>query len=344
MLVLLSACVTCINFGPHVAGLTSTRFQREVDKRDNTTVWFVMFHGTHCPACQQAYPEFIRASNDGAGLVKFGQVDAGAEGYLSSRFRISSIPTFYIFYPGSHVLWRDYPNARTMLNAAAQRIPDLATDVDDTWLADPELQAAILFTDKAKTAPIWAAISGNFSRTPIKIGKTTNMSFLSAFDVKKLPTILMINGPKRLTYRGKIAFPEVQKAIARFFEVDITETPTPAPTGTPLPPPRHLTDIEEYQRVCKGKGVFCVVFGAEEIPERLAAVAQKYKRDPVRFYACGERCPLDYARKGVWIMHHKREAAVWLETDEGLEGSLDRVLDGGATFKSLSALTSKSGL
>jgi hypothetical protein len=105
-----------------------------------------------------------------------------------------------------------------------------------------------------------------------------------------------------------------------------------------------LTDIEEFKRVCKGNGVFCVVMGADEIPARLEAVARKYKKDRVRFNACGERCPLDYARKGVWIMHHKREAAVWLETDEGLEGTLDRVLDGGAIFKALSALTSNSGL
>jgi hypothetical protein len=170
--------------------------------------------------------------------VKFGQVDTGAEYQLASRFRISSIPTFYIFYPGSHVLWRDYPNARTMLNAAAQRIPDLATPVDDTWLADPELQAAILFTDKAKTAPIWAAISGNFSRTSIRIGKSTNASFLSGFNVKKLPTILMVNGQERRPYNGKIAFPEVQKAIKAFFDGNFTETPTPTPTPSRTPRPQ----------------------------------------------------------------------------------------------------------
>jgi thiol-disulfide isomerase/thioredoxin len=346
MIIILAVGATCVNFGPHVAGLTPTRFQREVDKRDNTTVWFVMFHGTHCPACQQAYPEFIRAAKEGVGLVKFGQVDSGSAYELASRFRIQSIPTFYIFSPGNERLWRDYPNSRTMLNAAARWIPDLATPVDDTWLADPELKAAILFTDKKKTPPIWAAISANFSRAGVRIGKSTNASFLGAYNVKKVPTILMIDADKRLTYKGKVGFLEVQKTIKEFFGGNFTETPTPTPTPTRTPrlQTRNLTNAEEFNRTCKGNGVFCVVMGADEVSPRLEAVAQKYKKDRVRFYACGKHCPLDYARKGVWIMHHKREAAIWLETDDGLESALDRVFDGGAYFKPLSALTSNSEL
>jgi thiol-disulfide isomerase/thioredoxin len=326
-----------VNFGPHVTAMTTTRFELTIDKRDNKTVWFVMFHGAHCPACQQAYPEFIRASKEGLGLVNFAQVDAGNEPRLAQRFRISSIPTFYIFYPGKHTLWRDRPDARTMLNAAARWLPDLTEPVDETWANDPNLKAAILFTEKEKSPPIWAGISCNFSQSEIRIGKTTDHSLLRQFGVKKLPTILMVDGEKRITYGGKVAFYEVHQTIKKFFEGEVT--PTPKPTPRPIKKiGEQLTDIAVFNKECKGKGVFCVVEGANEVPARLEAVAQMYRRDKFRFFACGEKCPIEYAKKGVWIFHPKKESAIYLESTEGIEGTLDRVIDGGAPFKPLSEL------
>jgi hypothetical protein len=53
------------------------------------------------------------------------------------------------------------------------------------------------------------------------------------------------------------------------------------------------------------------------------------------FYLCGEKCPLEYAKQGVWILHHKGRRYVKLGNTTELNPTLDRVIDGGAFFEML---------
>jgi thiol-disulfide isomerase/thioredoxin len=328
---LLSCC--SVNFGSNVVSLTTATFSREVDKRGSHSVWFVMFHGTHCPACQQAYPEFIKAANEAAGMVSFGQVDTGVEYGLGNRFSIQSIPTFYIFYPGGSVKYQSSRESRSMLNAACQRIPRLAEEVDESWLNASTLRAAVLFTDKEKAPPIWAALSCNYSGSGIRIGMTRNDSLRLKFHVRTVPSIVLFDGDKSYTYKGKISFPAVRSTIQKFFAGEITPTPVPEKKTYV----KNVTSVGDFNAACKGKGVFCVVASAD--PATLENVAFKYRNDKFTFWICGEKCALDFAKEGVWVFHHRRDAAIRLEGLDGLSGTLDRVIDRGAQLTPVEKLT-----
>jgi hypothetical protein len=221
-----------------------------------------------------------------------------------------------------------------MLSAVGQHIRDMAKTVNASWLENPSLQAAILFLRGEKTPPVWAAVSCAFAKGDILIGKTQNATYFRRFKVKKMPTILMIDGSKRWTYSGPMVFVDVESAITRFFAGEIT--PTPVPTPRPVEwRARLLTEMETFDRECRGRGVYCVLQGAEEVSLELEELAQGYSKDRFGFFACGAQCPLAYARNGVWVFHPKREEVIFVDTLWGVSATLDRVLDGAATFTPL---------
>jgi thiol-disulfide isomerase/thioredoxin len=344
MLAGLLVVAVSINFGPNVATLTGAKFSKEVDWRPNNTVWFVMFHGTHCPACQQIYPEFIKAANEAAGMVKFGQVNVNDEYSLAGRFSVRQIPAFYLFYPGGQSQYQEYPQSRKMLNAACARIPRLAEAINETWLANSESKSAILFTDKPACPPIWAAISCEFINSTLRIGISNDKAMRSKFKVTSVPSILLIDGDQQMTYEGKMAFPDVLKGIKSYFS-DTEPKPTPKivihKKSLSNVLVHKLVGLAEFNQECKGQGTFCVVEGAEKPSETYEKLAEKYRREKTQFYFCGQDCPLDYARSGVWILHHKREAGIRLESLDAFESTLERVLDGRGEFKPMSTFLGK---
>jgi hypothetical protein len=332
--VLLLFCCS-VSFGSNVVSLTTAKFSREVDKRCNHSVWFVMFHGQRCPARRQAYPEFIKAANDAAGMVSFGEVDTDIEYGLGNRFSVRSIPSFHIFYPGGSVKYQSSRESRSMLNAACQRIPRLAEEVDESWFNVSGLRAAVLFTNKQTAPPIWAAISCNYSGSGIRIGIARNDSLRRRLNVRTVPSIVLFDGDASLTYTGETAFRAVRSTVQKFFAGEITPTPVPKKKTYV----RNVTSVADFNAVCKGKGVFCVVGSVDQA--RLEHVAFRYRNDKFKFWRCGEGCPLDFANEGLWILHHRRDTAIRLEGLRGVEATLDRVIDGGAQFTPIEKLTQR---
>ncbi|OHS96000.1 Thioredoxin family protein [Tritrichomonas foetus] len=337
----LSIC-GCFNFGPSVIELTANNFQREVEHRDNKTVYFVMFHGQHCPACQMAYPEFVEAANEAVGMVKFGHIDTSQEYALGSQFQIYSIPTFIIFHPNGQTTYNRERLARTMLNVASRFIPNLSQPVDDSWLPTNETRSVILFTDKQNTPPIWSAISCEFENNTknIQIGFCNNATIQKEFGITAVPTILMINGEHKFVYNNKNRFQLIRKTIIDFFEGVIPDSPKPTPAPVLID---NLESQEDFENQCKGKGLFCVVQKGEEPTSEFNNAAKKYRHDHFKFFLCKpENCPFDFLKESVWIFHHRREAGIRVDNLETLGSTLDRVIDGGARFVPLEKLKTEA--
>ena len=341
IMLLFAALVSCYNFGKNVLEITANNFPKEIEKRSNTTVYFVMFHGERCPACRMAYPEFAKAANQAHGMVKFGHIDTSKEYALASRYQIRGIPTFIIFHSQGETPCMTERTARSFLNAASKYIPNLAKLVDETW--KDKKKAVILFSDKPSSPPLWNAVSCQFNSTDIEVGFCNNQDVAKQFDITAFPTILMIEGEKKMVYEGQDKFDLINESIYNFFEGLIV--PTPKPTATaPVKLIHELLDMNQLDSECKGKGVFCVVVAGEKPGDELEAIARKYRHDHFRFYMCGEKCPVKYAKEGIWILHHRRNAAIKVSDESSLSSVLDRVADGGAKFESMSTLTNQSEL
>lgn len=380
LLVFTSFCLS-VNFGPYVTDLTANNFASEVEKRSNTTVYLVMFHGQHCPACQMAYPEFIEAANEASGMIKFGHVDTSSEYALGSRYHIYTIPHFIIFYNGGEKVYNRERSARSFLNAASRYIPNLSETVNESWTEllnnqnsttestnnkeskenlqeqanSTDLRAAILFSDKPQTPPIWAGVSCAFANNAkgIRVGFCNDRNVSLKFGINAFPTILLINGQHRYVYNGKNRFQLIRKSIIDFFEGVLEDTPKVAKKSTKPPAPavlmNNLTSIDTFNTDCKGKGRFCVVqAGGSDIANTIFDEAsKKYKHDHFMFFLCPkETCPFDFVYNTplnenapkVWIFHHKREAAIVVDNIKVLGSTLDRVIDGGARFIPLDKL------
>lgn len=336
MLAALCCAVFCSkDFGPDVTHITANNFGKEIEKRSNTTVYFVMFHGEHCPACQMAYPEFSEAAKESSGMIKFGHIDTSREYGLASKFNIRGIPTFIIFHPKGQQTYMRERSARAFLNTASKFIPQLAKSVDDSWKASEK--SVILFSDKPSSPPIWSAISCEFHESDVSVGFSNNQTLAKEFGVTAFPTILMIEGEKKMVYSGKVKFGLIKTAIKNFFSGTLTPAPTPQPTAAPQLI-HDFVDIGDIDKYCKGKGVFCVLKGAGISDEKFEAAARKYRHDRFRFYTCGEQSPLTYPKKGLWILHHRRDAAIKVTDEKLINANLDRVIDGGARFEPLEDL------
>ena len=325
------------NFGKNVVHLTANNFPKEIEKRANTTVYLVMFHGERCPACQMAYPEFAEAANDADGMLKFGHIDTSRDPALASRFNIYGIPTFIIFHPQGETTYMRDRSSRAFLNAAARYIPDVSKPVDASWAQAS--RSVILFSDKPSAPPLWRSLSCHYEGSGISVGFTNDQELAKTFNVRTFPEIHLIDGEKKMVYSGRNKFNAIRETIDGFMDGTIEVTPTPTPT--PLPKLVYeLDDAEEMEKACTGKGVFCVFAGADEATKEFEEVAKKYRHDHFRFYVCGPECPVEYARKGIWVRHHKREnMAIKVESLDALGSTLDRVVDGGAKFEPISKLT-----
>lgn len=342
MFCFLLAFSQCMSFGKMVKVLTSRNWDTEINQRSNITVYIVMFHGERCPACQMAYPNFIEAAKSSTSTIKFGELDTSSEYQIASKFNIRGIPTFITFHPGGQAEYRGDRSPRSFLNTVYKYVPNLAQPANESW---SELnRSVILFSDKKSVPPLWKAVSCHFHNTSVQIGFSSDQEILDHFKIKILPTILMISNGTKYVYPGKNSFQDIRSSIVDFFHGKI-KPPTPRPPLTI--PVNQIESEEEFKETCKGHGKYCVVMSqAEEASQSFKDIAKKYRNDPFKFFLCGEKCPIDFtkSKKGFWIIHQKRDAAIIADTEESLKADLDRVIGGDARFTPISKLLDNSDL
>ena len=78
--------------------VTTETFKSEVLESNIPVI--VDFWAPWCRPCLMLAPVLEEISNDMAGQVKVAKVNVDEEGYLANQFRVSSIPTVYLFENG----------------------------------------------------------------------------------------------------------------------------------------------------------------------------------------------------------------------------------------------------
>jgi len=331
------------DFGKYSTTLTSKNWNKEVEKRNSTTVFFVMFHGDHCPACRMAYPAFKEAAQSAAGMVRFATIDTSKEYDIASKFNIRGIPTFMAFHPDGSELYYGDRSARSMINFGSKYIPNLSEQADETWAKGAE-KSVILFTNKKIVPPLWASVSCHMANNTkgIRVGIVTEQKEFSSFNVTAVPTIMMLDNGKTFVYNEKPSVLNIVEKINKFFAGEISETPKPKPVKKISDPQilKLLTE-EDFDKMCKGSGTFCVIMQGEEPNDVFNQLSSKYKHDPFKFLTCGQKCPFKWVKEGAYIVHHKRNAVVHTNSNEEIASNLDRVIDGGAKWVNFEELTNK---
>ncbi len=78
--------------------VTTETFKKEVLESDIPVI--VDFWAQWCRPCLMLAPVLEEISSDLAGKVKVAKVNVDEEGYLANQFKVSSIPTVYLFEDG----------------------------------------------------------------------------------------------------------------------------------------------------------------------------------------------------------------------------------------------------
>lgn len=103
--------------GKNEIKLTNDNFKAEVE--DYKGIVLVDFYLTTCPYCQNVAKNVTAVSDELAGKIKVGKLDARANKEASDKFSIESVPTFIVFKDGKEA-------ERTTGEKTKQQLLDMA--------------------------------------------------------------------------------------------------------------------------------------------------------------------------------------------------------------------------
>jgi hypothetical protein len=317
MLAELVCLAVSLQFGVNVFHLMQALFDQEIENCSNTTVWFVMLHRPHCPACVAASADLNVASTEAAGMVRFGEIDVSVNPAVVRRYPIFSVPKFLIFHPRGHTQFLLRRSAANFLNDATWHIPQLETEIDESLTG----KAAVLLTAMVPVPPLWAAISCAFADQPVRIGFSANDTLIKKFAVTSLPAIVFVDNDEARRYEGPINFWSIRNAIKTFIGEE----------DGPVPP------LDDFETDCSGS--FCVIGPASGEFQDMAA---EFGGRPFKFFVCGEYCP-DWAAVASWIIKEKTMAIKCDSLGELREG-IHAVVGGMADWQLFELLKNREDL
>jgi thioredoxin-like negative regulator of GroEL len=219
-MMLCSFMILCGSFVAHrdVETLTDSNFERIVARRPPGSIFLVMFHGEHCPACQSAYPSFTRAASALKGIARFGLIDCGRQAGLAGTFKIWSIPQFRLFdAQGVSSIATFFRSESSLIGNVIDRLPVSPEVVNESWLNSEQIpNAVILVTKRWKMPWQWKAIAFNFSGTALNVGIANSRKSRRLFNTAD-DTVQFVRDGKMTEYKGRLSFLELQSAISEYF-------------------------------------------------------------------------------------------------------------------------------
>lgn len=342
-------------FPSTVINLNDTNFHDIIDRRANKSIFMVMYHGDHCPACRAAYPAFSEASRKGFGIVSFGHVDCSSNPIISYRFKIRAIPTFIVFHPGGESTFRSFKRtASSFLDGALSYLPDNSIPANASWIDfknHPEnnnISAIVYLTSRWSVPDDWKTLQFNFSTYPnITFGyandRHTKKEFIEVIKSNQIDldlqtelsntkdVIFFINNGSVTKYQGKLTFRSLQSEIYRHFNLLRTVYEKPQ---------EKVSTKLDFTAMCRNKQRYCVVdtiaFNTEKknqnnfLSDALKNISksEKYKKAPFRFLICGKTCPsVNMKSKRVYIFNKNKEEMIEINLEDYIKDNNQKEIE-----------------
>lgn len=329
----------CSHIFPYpVLTLTDANFPGIIDKRLPGSVFFVMFHGERCPACQMSYSALQNAATKSSELVNFCHVDCSANPKLAQRFQIMSIPTFMIFHDGETINYNGPRTPHDFIVAASKCIPDKTEKITKSNFQDFK-KGVILFDKKKKVPALWRSMSANLTNHGVRVGYSHDESLAESInpDDERFIAYVNQNGESEVLNLAN-KFSEVYETVSKLFGI----TPKPTPTPKPLPGSKNQKPTEtefetfsDFNKLCKTTPYMCIVEMNEKASEDFLAIKKKFQKDKFLFLNCKNPDLFQNLPKGVIIFHSKRNAYISSDNYEEVAQNIERIVDGSAKWNKM---------
>jgi thiol-disulfide isomerase/thioredoxin len=265
-----------------VKDLTEENWEATIEKRRSEEMWFVMFYGSDCPACQYAAPEFVDASNKTQGLIQFGSVNTTEEQDLSQRLHIAYLPTFMIYYSGGSTDYTGGRSSEKFIEGISPYFKGCLTDFEPSWLNDKQ-NSAVLFVYNERIPMSWKIFSCNAK--DIRVGYSTDGTLRHSLGAPLAPAAFLINRTHKVHFKD---IPDAIHNARLFFSGKFRK---PAPTLTLFLP-------FEIGLECKGATQLCVGLNADEPSQEFKAIALEFGDKNVKFFQGDDEWPTQGIKPG----------------------------------------------
>ena len=320
-----------------VVQLTDKTFEAEVLKHKPNEVWFVMFMTDDDNQTVKAMNMFKNASIKADGLVKFGVLNIRRAPKPVQMYEIRNFPSFRIFYQDKNVAYTGPLKVSYLIKNGVKHIPDLSENVTESWkdefFSHP---AAIYFTRKNKTTPLWNGISAHFYKSHVKIGTCRNESLFKLFGVEKTPAVVFFNGTNRQEYNGAVKFENLSAAISKFFAKRFEQHAEADSNEIFLP--------DQFMDYCIGSNHLCVLSISSSLPNEFSLLRKENKRHKMLFFAGVKNLPFKFMSSGYWIYHPRKDSFIHIDNSTDLLPTIDRIFDGSAKWVKRIALENNQEL
>lgn len=370
-------------YGGKVVTLTSSNFEASVIASPST--WLVKFYAPWCGHCKSSAPAFTTASKKLDGVAKVGVVNCDDEKDVCSKYGVKGFPSIKVFkgFGKAARTPEDYNGdrgAKALITHAKYVTPsDIArvkeSGLDAFYRDERTLPHVLLFTDKAKTSPLYKGLSAEFRGRAAfgEVRKGDAGDLLSKFGVSSFPALVAFKAgeteaEKALKHAGGMD----PKSLRAFF-AQITDGVEAVPEdGEPRKrDPKEkvfkqpeafvagVVDVKsgkEYEDKCGARkdGRMCgLAFlpggTAHAVAGELKAVAEKFQYDNLAFAVVdsegedGGGKALKEAfgivsGEGFLVMRARKKKFSLMEggvSGNGISGFLDKLVGGDGRFKKL---------
>ena len=296
-----------------LTNLNYKTFRKLIENRTSSITWAVLFHDETNSKSQKIYTNFMKASTLSGGIIKFGIVDVKKQVQLTEDCNIRNVPKILIYHKDGITEYIGKIKPQKMVFTLYNYVPDLAKNVDETWIQSIHLvPAAIYFSNNSTIPSFWSAIAGQFSKSNINIGFSNNNTIFDLFDIGDVPVIMFFNDTSSIIYDGAMNFSQIKEKISLFLSKKLINNNNNKET--------HFLFSDEFNKECLESRSYCIVHAIDDINKNYEKIYKNNINLPIKWFYSEEDWPLEFIKpNSLWIINPRNNKALKINKINELE-------------------------
>jgi hypothetical protein len=312
-----------------IVPLTPETYSSDVTgSKGKNRAWVLFLFVPFCKRYKETLQAIEQAMAITNGTAHYGSVSCQAYPQICNALGVDTHPSI-IFKNRTAKLELDGPlNPVTIAKQALRFVsPASVKVVDDFWIDDLRVKpTAILFTKKQKVSAPFAALARSFPRSQMRFGICNDESLTADFNISVVPSVVFFNETATVPHEGPLKIRFLKESASAFLEGRESRAPVHA----------EFFVNSELPEICYDYTVSCVFSYDNYVDPKVDDVRVHFKNDPFRFFVGTDTLPFPGIQLGDFVIFNAKKKGIIVVKDVAkLTLALDRVIDGGAKWQTL---------